>query len=177
MPKKDTAETIKPHTEAKLQFYIRYLERYLSILLMAKGIGTINIYDMYSGAGIYDDGNSGSAVRAVDVIWEQKTKAATSTTVNLLLNELKSNKAKQLENLLCSRQDPKKGVSIGFRNVEAATLLESLPTDIQSQSRNTRNFVFIDPYGYKDIDPNLLSNIMNVGKTEIVLFLPINETF
>lgn len=37
MPKKDTANNIKPHTEAKLQFYTHYLERYLAILLRAYG--------------------------------------------------------------------------------------------------------------------------------------------
>jgi hypothetical protein len=33
MSKKETKDTVKPHTEAKLKFYIHYLERYLPILV------------------------------------------------------------------------------------------------------------------------------------------------
>ncbi|MCK5792698.1 MAG: hypothetical protein KAH34_17725, partial [Ketobacter sp.] len=68
MPKKETADSVQAHTEAKLQFYTKYLERYIQILLVARGINKINIYDLYCGAGQYSDGNTGSAVRAVDAI-------------------------------------------------------------------------------------------------------------
>lgn len=47
MPKKETADSVQAHTEAKLQFYTKYLERYLQILLVAQGIDKINIYDLY----------------------------------------------------------------------------------------------------------------------------------
>ena len=36
MSKKETKNTVKPHTEAKLKFYIHYFERYLPILKMKK---------------------------------------------------------------------------------------------------------------------------------------------
>lgn len=132
---------------------------------------------MYSGAGIYDDGNTGSAVRAVNIIWQQRMSVTTNVSINLSLNELNKKKASKLEEALSSRQDSEKNIHISFRSIEAATLLEKLPKRIQLQPKNTRNLVFIDPYGYKDIDPTLLSKIMTAGKTEIVLFLPIEDMY
>jgi three-Cys-motif partner protein len=177
MPKKVTANTVKPHTEAKLQFYSQYLERYLAILLRAKGVDQINIYDLYSGAGVYSDGKKGSAVRAVDIVWEQMGSAGQSLPINLLLNDLDVARAQQLEQRLSSRQSAQRGFTIAFRNLEAAELLTKLPNKIKTQTRTTRNLIFVDPYGYKDIDPMIFKQIMAQGRSEIILFLPIEDMY
>jgi hypothetical protein len=58
--KKETRNTVKPHTEAKLKFYIYYLERYLPILFKSRFVEKINIYDMFCGQALGKNGKTGS---------------------------------------------------------------------------------------------------------------------
>lgn len=45
--KNDVKETMKIHSRAKVDFYGRYLERYLEILNLVDFIHKINIYDVF----------------------------------------------------------------------------------------------------------------------------------
>ena len=177
MPVRETADTVKPHSNAKLQFYIRYLERYLQILLRSRFIEKVNIYDMFCGAGIYSDGNTGSAVRAVDSIWRALSSSKSSTTVNLHLNDLDKAKLEKLKEELASRSSLNSRFSISFSDYEASSLLSRLPSGFSGQARTTRNLVFIDPYGYKAINKSTLEGLLTGSKTEIILFLPVEQMY
>ena len=177
MPRYDTASTVKPHTEAKLQFYTRYLERYLEILLRAKPVEKINIYDMFCGEGIYSDGNTGSAVRAVDAIWKAEISNQLSKPINLHLNDLDEGKVAKLKSILKKRQSNDKNFEITYSSYEAFYLLDGLVNLFEKQDKTVRNLIFIDPYGYKSINRDVLEAIMNNGKSEIILFLPIEQMY
>jgi len=177
MPKKETADSVQSHTEAKLQFYTKYLERYLQILLIAQGINKINIYDLYCGAGQYADGNTGSAIRAVDAVWRAQIKNTASKAVNLHLNDLNEEKVKNLRTLLANKESPEKRFSIYYSTMEAFEFLKKIIPKLPKQDRQTRNLLFIDPYGYKDIDRQSLEAVLETGRTEIVLFLPIEQMY
>ncbi|MDR3162856.1 MAG: hypothetical protein LBT81_03230 [Helicobacteraceae bacterium] len=45
--KQDAEELLLAHSQAKIEFYRRYLSRYLKILRQAQSIKQINIYEMY----------------------------------------------------------------------------------------------------------------------------------
>jgi three-Cys-motif partner protein len=62
--------TLQIHSQAKLEFFEKYLSRYLRILYLAKSIKQINIYDVFCGMGIYNDGGKGSPIIAFDAIKE-----------------------------------------------------------------------------------------------------------
>lgn len=177
MPKKDTANTVKPHTEAKLQFYTRYLERYLEILLRAGPVEKINIYDMFCGEGIYSDGNTGSAVRAVDAIWKAESSNNRCKPINLHLNDLDEEKIDKLKVCLENRKSEDKRFRISYTSREAFDLLDDLAKGFEGQDRNVRNLVFIDPYGYKAIQRSILEHILRGGKTEIIIFLPAEQMY
>lgn len=177
MPKKDTANSVKPHTEAKLQLYIKYLDIYLAVLTRAKGVTKINIYDMFCGEGLYDDGKTGSAIRAVEAIWSAVRTSNKEVAVNLLLNDLNKDKIQKLESILSARKSEEHGIDIKFSSYEAGELLNRLSERFQSQEKNIRNLVFIDPYGYKQISYSVLEKLLRNGLTEIILFLPIEQMY
>lgn len=88
MSKKETKNTVKPHTEAKLKFYIYYLERYLPVLFKASFVEKINIYDMFCGQAFYNDGKESGAVRAFNTIKEvQNNNLDSNTKITLTLND------------------------------------------------------------------------------------------
>ncbi|MGH1462914.1 MAG: three-Cys-motif partner protein TcmP [Neptuniibacter sp.] len=177
MPKKETAQSVLPHTEAKLQFYTQYLARYLAILLRSSHVEQINIYDMFCGEGTYSDGNTGSAVRAVEAIWKAQSPNANSKSINLHLNDLDKAKTDKLRIVLDSRESVEKNFRISYSNTEAAELLGKLPSGFKSQNSKVRNLVFIDPYGYKDISRSSLEALLALGRTEVILFLPIEQIY
>jgi three-Cys-motif partner protein len=68
MSKKDAKKIVLPHSKAKLDLYRSYLEKYFAILGLAKGITKINLYDIFCGIGLYEDGNIGSPLIAVECV-------------------------------------------------------------------------------------------------------------
>ena len=151
MPKAETADTVQQHTEAKLQFYARYLEQYLRVLLLTPYIEKINIYDLYCGAGKYSDGNTGSAIRAVDAVRGAQGVNNRGKTVNLHLNDLNESKVAELKKLLSNDDPPKSNLRTTFSSQEALVFLQELLRGFQRQDRKTRNLILLDPYGYKGI--------------------------
>lgn len=173
MSKKTTKNTVLPHTEAKLKFYIHYLERYLPILVKTPFVNKINIYDMFCGQVIYDDGKESGAVRAFNKIKEvQENNPDSDTEITLLLNDLDTTRIKDIRSWLNKQTSNFKTVT---HNEDATDLIPKLIEGINEQDNKVRNLVFIDPYGYKEIDKNLIQGLMQNGRTEIILFLPINQ--
>jgi hypothetical protein len=68
MAKRNAKNIVLPHSQAKLDLFKIYLEKYLPILTLAKGITKINIYDIFCGSGVYEDGNIGSPLIAVECV-------------------------------------------------------------------------------------------------------------
>ena len=177
MAKKDTVNSVLPHTEAKLQFYTYYLARYLEILIRASNIDKINIYDMLCGEGIYSDGKTGSAVRAVNAVWEAQASNKTNKTVNLHLNDLDNQKILKLKGILQKRNSEEKNFSISYSTEEAFELLDSLCARFIKQPTAVRNLIFIDPYGYKCIKKESLISAIENRKTELIVWLPIEQMY
>jgi len=70
---KSSQKNILPHSQAKLDLYQKYLERYFTILGLAKRITKVNIYDVFSGTGIYENGKAGSPILAFEKVRENRT--------------------------------------------------------------------------------------------------------
>jgi len=174
MSKKETKNRIKPHTEAKLKFYICYLERYLPILFKSPFIEKINVYDMFCGQVLYDDGKESGAVRAFNKIKEvQKNNPDSNTEITLTLNDLNKKRFKKIEEWLESQKETFK---TALYNEDATDLIRKLIDGINTkQDSKTRNLVFIDPYGYKEIDKSLIEELLKNERTEVIVFLPINQ--
>ncbi len=174
MSKKETKNTVKPHTEAKLKFYIYYLERYLPILFKARFVEKINIYDMFCGQAFYEDGKESGAVRAFNKIKEvQKNNPDSNTEITLTLNDLSKKRINKIKEWLESQAET---FTTATHNEDATDLIKKLIDGINNkQNSNTRNLVFIDPYGYKEIDKSLIEELLKNGRTEVIVFLPINQ--
>jgi three-Cys-motif partner protein len=174
MSKKETKNTVKPHTEAKLKFYIHYLERYLPVLINTPYVDKINIYDMFCGQAFYADGKESGAVRAFNKIQQvQKYNPDSNTEITLTLNDLSKKRIKQTKDWIELQE---KTFITRTHNEDATDLIQKLIAGINNkQSRNTRNLVFIDPYGYKQIDKSLVEELLKNRRTEVIIFLPINQ--
>lgn len=175
MNKKDVKKNILPHSKAKLDLYKSYLSEYLPILGNSKYIDVINIFDIFCGTGMYDDGNLGSPLIAAKCILDYEMyferRKALSKPVRLFLNDYDSNKINTVNELIESL--PLKNCTVSPFNLDATEMFDVVANNINSFGDNERSLVFIDPYGYSKIDKNKLYNILQRRKSEVILFLPV----
>jgi len=149
-----------------LDLYKGYLEHYLRILCNADFCKKINLFDIYCGLGIYDDGKAGSPLLAIDCIRnirkEMSCNEKSATPISLLVNDNDTLKLENVKDLTkCQEID---NFAIEYSNKNANEMLDIVADRISKYPKDQRNLVFIDPYGYSDINKekiiNLLRNIV-----------------
>lgn len=178
--KKDARKVILPHSQAKLDFYKDYLKRYIPILQLAEFTTSINIFDVFCGTGIYEDGKKGSPILAFDAIkesYENTLKLNKQLTpINLFINDLEKGKVEQVKQYLESQS--KDICKLDFKNKDAIDFLTDIYCKINLQTTKDRNLILIDPYGYKNIRKEIIEKLIQKKRnTEIILFLPISQIY
>ncbi len=181
--KNDVKTVMKDHSLAKVELYSRYLEKYLAVLCNTAYVNSINIYDLFCGEGIYSDGHEGSPIVGIkkansQLIGNSRFKPYIRFFFND--NEIskiekgvkKSDRVKRFCNEIechpniyfkCYDQDFIKILPIALKHAE--------------DSEKTKSLFFIDPYGYKEVKPNILKPILNNYDAELLLFLPATQMY
>jgi three-Cys-motif partner protein len=68
MSNKDSQVKMYQHSEVKVRLLKLYLEKYLNILTHSPYFNEINIYDLFCGEGMYEDGGKGSPLIILETI-------------------------------------------------------------------------------------------------------------
>lgn len=176
--KKDAKKEMLPHSQAKLDFYQSYLKRYLPILRLAEFTRKINIFDVFCGTGIYENGVKGSPILAFEAIKESyySHKLKKIAPVGLFINDLDKNKIDGVEKYLKSK-DVENYCEIGYYNKDAKIFLSEIISFVNKQNSKVRNLILIDPYGYKGINREQITELIKKENTEVILFLPISQIY
>ncbi len=169
----DAKKTMLLHSEAKVEFLKKYLQRYLRILYRAEYVSEINIFDAFCGTGIYDNGKKGSPLVAFETIRAIRKQYDFEKPINLFVNDSQLEKVDAVKKHLDTHNQ--NYCSISYFQLLANEMFQVITTNIQNQSRNARNLIFIDPYGYKEIKRAALEQLLGNQRTEIILFLPISQ--
>ncbi len=169
----DSKKTMLTHSEAKVEFFKKYLERYLRILYLAPTIEEVSVFDVFCGTGIYDNGKKGSPIVAFDAIKKLRDEFGHNKKIKLIVNDGQGTKVSAVQNYINSSNTNYCDVS--YRNQPAEMMFDEVLNLINKQHKNTRNLVFIDPYGYKEIKKATLEKLIDNKRTEIILFLPISH--
>lgn len=169
------------HSNAKVDLFTKYLSAYLNILNKVPFIKSIHIYDLFAGEGMYEDGNKGSALRILETVKNHYFgNGRTCKKINIWLNDkgksevevgkLKIDRVEALSNeIFCPPRVSKKFTSLSFNEV-----IHQVKREIRALTNSSRVILFLDPWGYKDIKPKELKEILNFGNCEVILFLPIS---
>jgi three-Cys-motif partner protein len=167
-------DNVFEHSQAKLEFYKNYLAKYLIVLLNDPYTETINIYDVFCGIGIYDDGNEGSPIIAMNIIKDLKEQYPTKN-ISLTINDKDKTKVDFVSSYI--NDNYTNICNVEHHNLDADKMLQIVKSSIINQSRKTKNLIFIDPYGYKEIYKNDICEIMDSNNSEIIIFLPIAQMY
>ena len=161
------------HSEAKVEFFKKYIERYLRILYLAGHIDEINIFDVFCGLGIYENEKKGSPIVAFDTIKNLCLEHDHSKKIQLIVNDGKKSNVMAVENYI--NENNTNYCSVEYNNLPADEMFRKMISIIGSQGLKTRNLIFLDPYGYKEIKASELRKLLDNHRTEIILFLPISQ--
>lgn len=179
MPKPESITSLFEHSEAKVKLYGRYLSIYLNVLARST-ITNIYLFDLFCGEGIYKDGGKGSPIVALECI-KNHYYANDSSCPNLFvlfndseeseieIGKLKITRVKEYASkIFCP-----KNVRVEYTKIDYNKLVQKVIERTAALKGNERALIFIDPWGYKEIDPHDIKRLIQNGKTEVILFLPI----
>lgn len=175
MTRQNSKDIMLPHSRAKVKFYKTYLDLYLKILCNSPYITEINIYDIFCGRGIYKDGGKGSPIEAANVIYDVCNQFPSKTKIKLHVNDKCKKHINNVRNYLqTSSINTLSNVEIVYSTLDGETVLEDLSEKLNCTPQSTRNLIFIDPYGYKEIKKEIIYKLLQNQKTEVMIFLPIS---
>ena len=170
---KTAKDVMLPHSRAKVAFYREYLTRFLSIMSVSKYCEKVNIFDVFCGRGVYADGGHGSPIQAMETIQQVRADHPSPTIIRLYLNDLVRQNVDGVKEYI-DQHFSDNLCSVKYLNAPAANLFEKLPSFLENTPKESKNLLFIDPYGYKEIHKRTLAQLMSNRRTEILLFLPIS---
>lgn len=166
----DKKGSINEHSREKLLVYKQYLINYLSILVNQRFYKKVFIWDIFAGKGKDDNGNKGSALIAAGIIKDFRNKK--EKEIKLFLNEHKKENYDKLQKNLNDYQD-----FITFFNLEGNNLLKTINFTFQNSHSPTHHLIFIDPFGYTQYSTETLKKLLELDKSEYILFIPTNHIY
>jgi three-Cys-motif partner protein len=180
MSKKDSKVVMKPHSEAKVELYIKYLAVYLNIIERVQFIEKIFLFDLFAGEGVYEDGKKGSPLQCVETIRRHYFSNGNKTKdIMLILNDAEMSKIEKGKKKIDRIKEHieigfvPSNVKIKYFSVDYANIVKHVIRHLNHLENSQRALVFVDPWGYKDIHPEEIKLILMNGQTELLLFLPI----
>lgn len=172
--KKNAKDVMLPHSVAKVAFYRSYLEKLLSIMSVAKYFTRVNIFDVFCGRGVYADGGHGSPIQAMEAIKKVRENYPSNTEFRLYLNDVVKKYVLGVREYIDEHFQADGLCKVMYLNAPAIRLFKELEGFLLTMPKTSKNLLFIDPYGYKDIHKDTLKSMMANDRTEILLFLPIS---
>lgn len=179
MNKPNTKTHLLEHSKAKVTLYGLYLEKYLNILSRVSSVEKIFIFDLMCGEGIYENGEKGSPIIALDKIVEHYAFNNSCPNISVWFNDLGESKiepgiskiarVERFKNLI----NLPRNVGVKFTQEDYASIFPKAIAQIESTNR-AKGLFFVDPYSYKIIKPDDIKTMLKSGKTEVLLWLPTN---
>ncbi|MBS7564388.1 three-Cys-motif partner protein TcmP [Mucilaginibacter sp. Bleaf8] len=173
----DSQKIMLEHSEAKVKLLNKYLDRYLNIISNDKHTKKISVFDLFCGEGIYENGGHGSPLiilNAINKLHELNTGSIKSIPpINVFLNDKKLEKVEKVKSIIREQELHNEAYGkLNFTNKDYKQIIPKLSTYLRNL-KDEKAFIFIDPYGYKEIRASEIKALLESNKAEILLFLPI----
>ncbi len=176
MAKRKSQLSMLDHSKAKVKLLEKYLEKYLNIISNDGFTSKINIFDLFCGEGIYENEGEGSPIAILkclkDLHYINKAKNKNIPSIDLIFNDKDEFKIEKLKGIVEEKKLHENVFGkLSFRSKDYKNIIDNLSTYINSL-KNEKAFIFIDPYGYKEIRASEIKKLLASKKSEILLFLP-----
>lgn len=181
--KKNSKTYLLDHSEAKVKLLGEYLKRYLNIISNDGYTEEINIFDLFCGQGLYDDGGEGSPLvtlrQVKDTYYSSITKKPNKLPkINCHFNDIEADKIEILSSAVKNKSLHYD--DFGYLQYSSNDYKDEILKlkKLFKTFKNQKAFVFIDPYGYKDIKSEQIKLLMDCNKkSEVLLWLPTQHMY
>ena len=181
--KKKSQYNLFVHSEVKVKLLGTYLRRYFNIMSNTPFVSEVHYFDMFSGPGIYEDGGQGSPMIILRELKEAHFSSKSrngdlSSRYHCVFNDIKEEKIGLLEkNIKESKVHYPEIGTIDYSTKNYKDLCPEVVAKLKELPRNEKAFIFIDPYGYKDVRFSEIRDLLSNKKSEVLLFLPTHFMF
>lgn len=175
--KKDPKKYLLEHSEAKVGLLEKYLQKYLNIIVNDGYTKKIFLFDVFCGAGLYENNGFGSPLVMLKTVrnlyFANKAKNRKICPIELFFNDIDKVKIEKLKSIIKEKKLFFDEIGeIKFGNLPYNEILPKIIKFIRTL-RAHKAFIFIDPYGYRDIRASHIRELLDNKKSEVLLFLPI----
>ncbi|NOQ76048.1 MAG: three-Cys-motif partner protein TcmP [Crocinitomix sp.] len=176
MAKKNSQLDLYDHSEAKVTLLKKYLEAFLTIIGHSSHYGVVHLFDLFCGEGLYPNGGKGSPLIITETIKEIRERSNNhnlqSTVFNFLANDLDVKSLANVKKYFDENPEMVNWVNdLKFSNTDYKEFIPQLSVKFK-KLKGEKAFVFIDPYGYKDISVLDIKALLSGKNSEVLLFLP-----
>jgi three-Cys-motif partner protein len=172
----DSQKVMLEHSEAKVRLLSKYLDRYLNVISNDGFTKKIYVFDLFCGEGLYENGGKGSPLIILDNLSNlhkiNSGNIKQIPPIDIFFNDLKEEKTAKVKSVV-ERENlhNEKHGKLRYTNKNYQEIIPKL-IDFTKRIKDEKAFVFIDPYGYKEIRASEIKALLNTKKTEVLLFLP-----
>lgn len=166
-----TVWKLEPHTKAKHELVRRYLGGWFPIL--GKYSGRVVFLDGFAGPGIYDNGDRGSPIVALDTLLGHPHFERLKCEFVFLFFEPESDRAeslrRELDSFVSRRNAPlPKNVKFDVRQVTFVDGANEIVSTLKEQKKRLApTFAFIDPFGFSGVPIELIAELLTFDKCEV----------
>ena len=167
----DTIWEISPHTAAKHHILRRYLEAWAPILLQSYNSTGVLYIDGFAGPGEYMGKERGSPIIALDSIMNHVRKSNFKGTIRFVFIEQREDRSRHLKEVIESKY-PKlpEGISCKVKQGEFNQIIKEVIDKADMKGINLPPcFCFVDPFGWRDLNYEVLAKIMKYPKAELFI--------
>lgn len=180
MAKIPTIWPLTPHTKAKHQLLTNYLAAWYAILGNSKLGPRFVVYEGFAGPGVYEDGEPGSPIQALETLIEHDHFSRWGDKEFVFLfNEQDGPRfdslVAQVDAFRAAHQPWPPNVTImDLENRKFSDLTKDILDGIDDKSL-APTFAFIDPFGYMDIPITLVKDLLRFNACELFIYFDFNS--
>ena len=120
---KEFLDEKKPQTTYKIEYVSKYVEKWLFVMSNVNEVKNINFIDCMCNAGLYKDGDKGTAIKVLE-LFNEFALQHTDKTFNLILNDISPDRLRIITTIINDYVGVKaSNINIVTRNMDVNAFL------------------------------------------------------
>lgn len=167
-----TTWELAPHTRAKHEILRRYLGAWFPIL--GSGYGRIIYFDGFCGPGVYDGGEPGSPLIALNAAIQHAHRLKNRDVVFWFL-DIEPERIEHLASQI-DLVDRPSNFHVHVQQGEFEQEFRHVLDDLASRNAQLApTFAFLDPFGFKGVPFDLVSRLLAYRSCEALIYFPVDS--
>lgn len=160
-------EEKKAQTTFKIKYITNYVEKWLYVFSSKDNVKYINFIDCMCNAGIYQDGDFGTAIEVLKLFIEFAKKYR-EKTFNLYLNDIDKNRIRIIQTL-CNESGYSNiaNINVKYSNLDVNDYVSEI-TDNSELNLFGATILYVDPYNFGTVKVPVLKNFISKHYCEVL---------